>query len=102
MCPRAVFAAAMVFVVAGDALADADAERGRALAQRWCVSCHVVGPDQAGGDAGPSFVSVANREDQAVIEIENWLADPHPPMPDLGLAAPEYEDLAAYIMSLKE
>lgn len=83
-------------------LAEPDTARGEALAKRWCVSCHVVGSDQPGGDAGPSFASVAERIGQTAGEIETWLAEPHPPMPDPGLGAPEYRDLAAYIMLLRE
>jgi mono/diheme cytochrome c family protein len=72
----------------------------RALALRWCVSCHVVAPDAADGDAGPTFTSLASRLGQTEQALHNWLAEPHPPMPDLGLAATEFDDLAAYIMSL--
>lgn len=78
-----------------------DIDRGRDLALRWCVSCHVVAPDAAGGDAGPAFAGVAARPGQTEQAIRNWLADPHPPMPDLNLSATEFNDLAAYIFSLK-
>jgi mono/diheme cytochrome c family protein len=77
-------------------------ERGQSLALRWCVTCHVVAPDAPGGDAGPTFSSIAARHGQTDQGVRNWLADPHPPMPDLNLATTEFDDLAAYIMSLKE
>jgi cytochrome c len=89
-------------LLAGTAIANAgEVERGRELALRWCVSCHVVAPDADGGDTGPTFVSVALRPGQTEQALRNWLAEPHPPMPDLGLAATEFDDIASYIMSLK-
>jgi mono/diheme cytochrome c family protein len=94
-----------LFMAAAPALAQdnqPDSDRGHALALRWCVACHVVGPGAPGGDAGPTFSSVANRPGQTEQGIRNWLADPHPPMPDLNLATTEFDDLAAYIMSLQE
>jgi mono/diheme cytochrome c family protein len=93
-----------LFLAAGPALAqdsEPDANRGHDLALRWCVACHVVAPDAPGGDAGPTFASVATRPGQSEQGIRNWLADPHPPMPDLNLATTEFDDLAAYIMSLR-
>lgn len=92
---------AVGLLVSGPVLADEDqVARGAALAERWCTGCHVIGPDVPGGDVGPSFVAVADRIGQSAGEIEAWLADPHPPMPDMGLGATEYRDLAAYIFSL--
>ena len=44
--------------------------------------------------------SLASRLGQTEQALHNRLAEPHPPMPDLGLAATEFDDLAAYIMSL--
>ena len=80
---------------------DRDVERGRALALRWCVSCHVVAPDTPGGNAGPAFANLATRPGQTEQAFRNWIAEPHPPMLDLGLGAVETDDIAAYIMSLK-
>jgi mono/diheme cytochrome c family protein len=90
-------------LLAGTAAANAgDAERGGNLALRWCVSCHVVAPNAPGGDAGPAFPGLAARPGQTEQALRNWLADPHPPMPDLGLAVTEFDDIASYIMSLKQ
>jgi mono/diheme cytochrome c family protein len=77
-----------------------DPQRGRDLAERWCTACHVIGPGTTGGDAGPAFESIASRDWQTEWNIEAAIALPHPPMPDLDLTAPEYEDLSSYIMSL--
>jgi cytochrome c len=94
---------AVALIVWGSAPASAqDAGRGRALAEAWCTSCHVVAPKTAGGDIGPAFETVANREGQTLGGIMAWLFEPHPPMPDLQLSPADFRDLAAYIMSLRE
>ncbi len=96
-----VSAVALSLGLAGSAVADEeDVARGLALAERWCTECHVIGTDVAGGDAGPSFVSVANRWFQTERSIESWLAAPHPPMPAFNFGALETDALAQYIMTL--
>ncbi len=77
--------------------ADPDPERGRALAQRWCVSCHVVDEDGSGADAGPAFASMGDRSD---AQLRGWLSAPHPAMPHLDLSGPDIDDLAAYIRAI--
>lgn len=79
-----------------------DAERGRLLAERWCVECHVVSPGTPGGDLAPSFASVANREGGEAEIVRAWLVDPHPPMPNMSLTMAEIDDLVAYVMSLRD
>lgn len=78
--------------------AAADAERGAELARRWCTPCHVVAPDEPGGDAGPSFMAM--RVGRSEPGLRAWLFRPHPPMPDLNLAADEIEAILAYIRAL--
>ena len=99
-----ILAAALAAVGTGTAWAD-DAEdiaAGADLAQRWCTGCHVIGPDAEGGDAGPTFESVANRPGVTEQGVMNWLAEPHPPMPDLNLTASDARVLTSYIFSLSE
>ncbi|MCP4329875.1 MAG: cytochrome c [Alphaproteobacteria bacterium] len=82
---------------AGDATAD-----GRILAQRWCASCHVVDPAQSGAsDVAPPFVHIANDPTKTSEGLKAWLADPHPPMPQLNLDQYEIDSLVAYIESLR-
>ena len=76
----------------------ADAERGAELARRWCTPCHVVAPDEAGGDAGPSFMAM--RAGRTEPGLRAWLFQPHPPMPDLNLTADEIDAILAYIRAL--
>jgi mono/diheme cytochrome c family protein len=98
---RRAFGVAVLILLGAESTMAQDIDRGNALAERWCADCHVVGPGQ-GGDVGPAFETVANREGQTPRGIMAWLFEPHPPMPDLLLSPAEFRDLAAYIMSLRE
>ncbi len=79
----------------------ADPDHGKVLAQRWCVNCHLVGPEQqtATTDA-PPFASVAKRPDFNESRLAFFLLDPHPKMPNMQLSRDDATDLAAYIASL--
>lgn len=87
----------------GNALAQGDAVTGRAVAERWCASCHLVSPDQTSAVADvPTFQSIAQRSESEIEALESFLADPHPPMPDMSLTRNEIRDLLAYIKALRE
>ena len=79
----------------------ADADHGKTLAQRWCVSCHLVGPDQhsATTDA-PPFATVAKMPNFDEARVAFFLLDPHPKMPNMQLTRDDAADLAAYIATL--
>jgi mono/diheme cytochrome c family protein len=90
----------VLLVTAGDLWA-ADADAGRRLARQWCVECHVVEPTQeSASDAAPPFESIALDPSKTPEGLRTWLADPHPPMPNLQLSTGEIEDILAYIQSL--
>ena len=81
----------------------ADVEQGGTLAKQWCSNCHVVAPGQAaGGDGAPAFTTIADTAADRTDDLRAWLADPHPPMPNLDLTRNEIEDLLAYIESLAD
>jgi mono/diheme cytochrome c family protein len=90
-------------VIAGShALAAGDASTGKQIAERWCSSCHLIGPDQATAiTEAPPFEGIAERSSEDMDALAGFLADPHPPMPDLSLTRQEIRDLIAYIASLK-
>jgi mono/diheme cytochrome c family protein len=97
---RALIIGAAVLIGATATVASAgDVERGRLLAEDWCVDCHIIGPETPGGEMGPAFASVANREGKQADIVRAWLVDPHPPMPNMSLTMAEIDDLATYIMS---
>ncbi|MGQ7793255.1 c-type cytochrome [Faunimonas sp. B44] len=96
-----VAAIALLLSATGGAEAAGDAASGKAIAERWCASCHVVGPEQATAMADvPSFGAIVERSKGELGWLEGFLADPHPMMPDMSLTRQEIRDLAAYIGSL--
>ena len=79
----------------------ADAGHGKTLAQRWCVNCHIIGPDQTSATTdAPPFASVAKRPNFDEARLAFFLLDPHPKMPNMQLSRDDATDLAAYIASL--
>jgi hypothetical protein len=47
-------------------------------------------------------MAIAAKPGQTESAIRGFLIDPHPPMPDPQLSAHELDNIATYIMSLKE
>jgi mono/diheme cytochrome c family protein len=84
------------------ALAAGDAAAGKVIAEQWCSSCHVVTPEQkTASTEAPPFATIAARHADSMDALAAFLADPHPPMPQMSLARQEIQDLLAYIGSLK-
>ena len=76
---------------------------GAAIAERWCTSCHAVGPAGVRAtDGAPTLHSVANRASTTVTSLTVFLRTPHDRMPDLSLTREETQDLIAYILSLRQ
>jgi mono/diheme cytochrome c family protein len=86
---------------------------GRDVAQKLCVNCHIIAPETEDSSAEaanpevvnpdiPSFMAIAAKPGQTESHVRGFLIDPHPPMPDPKLTAHELDNIAAYIMSLKE
>ena len=79
----------------------ADANHGRQVARRWCVSCHVVAANQRQTTAeAPPFATIARRPDFDANRVATFLLNPHPKMPNMSLTRVEAADIAAYIKSL--
>jgi len=98
------FAALLSFtVLAAPASAwAADAANGKRLAERWCVTCHIVSNQQKSGTTqAPPFSEIAKRPHIDAPMVAFFLMNPHPRMPDMNLSRTEAADLAAYIVSLK-
>jgi mono/diheme cytochrome c family protein len=91
----------MVVGVVVELHAGGDAEIGRAIAQRWCTSCHVVGPEAGGSDVAPAFAAIATNPTRTPDYLRTWLADPHFSMPNPQLTRSEIDHLVAYIESLR-
>ena len=84
--------------LAGPAFA-ADARQGERLARRWCAECHVVAPDQTRAPAdAPSFAAISAT--RRIPQIEGFLRENHPQMPDMSLSRDEIANLIAWMQSL--
>ena len=79
-----------------------DADHGRTLVDRWCVSCHLVGIDQKQATTDvPPFATVAKKPGFDNAKLAFFLLAPHPKMPDMQLSRDEASVFAAYIATLK-
>lgn len=93
---------ALVVVAASVAqAAAADVDAGKRLTQQWCTGCHVVGGSNRGTDAAPSLPALAEQKGKDPQWVKTWLADPHPPMPNLNLSRQQIDDISAYLASLQ-
>ncbi|MCW5751542.1 MAG: c-type cytochrome [Alphaproteobacteria bacterium] len=81
----------------------ADGANGRALSERYCASCHLIGADQPGPatDGVPTFRAMANDPAMNEARLKGFMKLPHPLMPDLSLTRREIDDIAAYIAGMK-
>jgi len=77
-----------------------DTAMGRQLAEMWCASCHLVSSEQEAATEAPPFEDIARDSRGQFGWLEAFLADPHPPMPQLSLTRAEIRHLTAYIGSL--
>ena len=84
----------------GVALA-ADPADGLRLARHWCTSCHLVEPGVKTSDAAPPFPAIGRDPTSTPEKLHAWLANPHPPMPNLTLSRQQEDDIIAYILSFK-
>ena len=82
-----------------------DPKAGKALAEKLCTNCHLVGSamqqEHANADV-PSFPEIANLEGQTAGAISARIMLPKHPMPTIPLTKAELADLAAYILSLRD
>ncbi|MDI4666057.1 cytochrome c [Xanthobacter autotrophicus] len=104
LAPGVIVAAMVAGMVAAPPVKAADAGAGRALAERWCATCHVVGngPQSAASDA-PTFAAIAARDgDISPAWLAFRLLGPHPQMPQVLLSRAQAADLSAYLATLKK
>jgi len=81
-----------------------DAAKGREIAEKLCVGCHRVTPEQPPTQWAdvPSFPEIANRPGRTADHLVGAIMMPHPPMPDIALSTPTLKDLAAFILTYKK
>jgi mono/diheme cytochrome c family protein len=79
-----------------------DSSVGRRMAERWCMACHVVEPEQTmATDNAPTFKSIAARAETTAASLDRYLSKGHTLMPDFSLSTQERNALVAYILSLR-
>lgn len=78
-------------------------DEGQRLASGLCAKCHMnTGQREKQGPMGiPAFKAVANRPEQTIEDVVEWLRSIPPMMPNHKLTASEMDALAAFIMSLR-
>ena len=96
----AVLTMLLAVVGAADLWAAGDPEIGRAIAERWCASCHVIAPEGSGSDAAPAFPAIAADPGRTAPGLRAFLTEPHFPMPNPQLSRSEIDHIVAYIESL--
>jgi cytochrome c oxidase subunit 2 len=94
--------------------AGAEARRGRdVFMENACASCHTIRGTPARGEVGPDLTHVSSRDTLAALTIPNdrahlseWIRDPQHVkpgnrMPALDLTDAQFDDLTAYLESLR-
>ena len=92
--------AAALALFAGTAMAQ-DLDNGQRLARRWCVECHDVGANTGKATHVISFAAIAQRPGITPQMIASFLLMPHATMPNLPLTGKDAQDIAAFIMQMK-
>jgi cytochrome c len=87
--------------LAQDPAGPADAERGKALAGRWCGACHLVQLRLTTIDP-PTFTAVANDPSKTPDYLRHFFVSPHKDMPPIQLTPLQVEDIIAYLGTMKK
>jgi mono/diheme cytochrome c family protein len=83
----------------------APAARGRAFAVAHCASCHAVGaPGISPNPEAPAFETVVNTPGLTPATLSDWLRNSHnyPDAMNLTIDADRIDELAAYMMTLRD
>jgi hypothetical protein len=101
-CAALLAAAAAVFG-APDARADGDVDKGRAVAERVCKRCHVIGPENLHGSIGstPSFFIMSDKLDDYRGRLLSVTERPPHNGQDIELTLADRVNLTAYIATLE-
>ena len=100
----ALAAVAFVTACASHEPLTAPAERGQAIAQQYCSSCHAIGQtgDSAAPEAPPFRTLSANYSVDALEEtFAEGIIVGHPAMPQFAFAPDEVDALIAYLQSIQ-
>lgn len=74
---------------------------GSHVAQRWCITCHVVDATATkGSDAVPPLPSIRTDPRMTPQRLGAFLTEPHGGMKGMSFSRQEIDDLIAYIATL--
>jgi cytochrome c len=100
-----VIAAICLTTVPRHAFADTppSAAAGLKLAQKNCAGCHQIAPSgKRGWTDAPAFEAIANRPGSTVETLSATIQKPHMKMLNTGRPPAEANEIAVYIMSLRQ
>lgn len=84
------------------ALAGGSVERGKAVIEQWCRSCHQQASDNPDPDMAPPYEQIVLRPDHTRAYFTQFLKEDHFPMTTYRLFDNEREDVVAYLMALQQ
>lgn len=93
----------VALALCGPALAQNAIEKGKEIAEDYCVRCHDISPDGAMKQHPPAFAAIAKFRSEEQIRSRIWFPSVHSGMPNFGvyLHATSVDGLTAYIVSLE-
>ena len=84
------------------ALAGGNAERGNAIIEQWCRTCHQRAGGRPDPDMAPTYEEIVLRPGRNRAYFMNFLKEDHFPMTIFRLFDPEKTDVVAYLMNLQQ
>jgi mono/diheme cytochrome c family protein len=90
------------FSFAPPALAGGNAERGKAVIEQWCRTCHQRVSEMPDPDMAPPYEEIVVRPDHTRAYFVQFLKEDHFPMTTFRLFDNEKADVVAYLMALQK
>lgn len=84
-----------------EATAQSRAERGQAVIEKWCRTCHLRLTDRPDPDMAPAYEEIVLRPGRTRCYFEQFLNEDHFPMTTYRLFDDEKADVVAYLMALQ-
>jgi mono/diheme cytochrome c family protein len=95
-----VLGVAMATILPVIAAEQGNAEAGRELVNRSCVTCHAPSGVSRASDTAPPLSFLARDNKYRAAFVRGWLMNPHPPMPGIPLSRQQISDIVAYLQTL--
>jgi mono/diheme cytochrome c family protein len=78
-----------------------NADNGQRLSERWCSECHAIGPASGKFHRASSFAAIAAEKMINADMIASFLLLPHATMPNPPLSHTDAQDIALFIVEMK-